>query len=412
MNALVLLALLCGPAPASGPAAPAEVGSPELPGALSGVSLSVQVRAWRDLGAAEALLAAVAAAGGRATLIVPAELAERRGETLRALAADGHELALWLDAPADAGRGRAGLDAWKRAAREQSKALRRATGQRPKTALVAELPRTGELALDGLRFRTVLLERPDRPRRILDLSGIPGSLVFPVGAPIDLDEATLDAAAEALSRAAEGSFPTAGLSLDAEALDAGDAEQLQRWLLGVVTPAGVKILPAKAIPMRATAAPGEPPAETAALARPLDAGDIRRAAEELAGVRRLPRGLEVGLTPTEAYLAFCLFLAEDPPPERVLLGPLSPPSEEIRSTLVGGERAEAAAVRDAAAAIAPYLSRQVPSLVDVGDYTLSAAEFLLAMAGVIRGEDPVVLSTPMNPDPYAEGLGWGDSTGR
>ena len=40
-------------------------------------------------------------------------------------------------------------------------------------------------------------------------------------------------------------------------------------------------------------------------------------------------------------------------------------------------------------------------------------EFLVAMAHALSGEtDPIPLSTPGNPDPYADGLGWGASTGR
>jgi len=411
---LLLAALLGAPALAQSPT-PDETFA-ETPGSLRGVSLSVQLRADSSLGDLEAALAAVTAAGGAATVIVTPELAEQESERLTAALKAGHEVALWMTAPADANRGMEGVDAWKRAGKAQLKVVRKATGRRPKTVMVDTLPRTGEVALDGLRFRTVLLDRTGRAHRIIDLSGIPGGLVVPAvgqGGPRPLDAATLDATARQLRGALDEGFPTINLPLALEAMDAEGAALLGRWLSEVIAPTGARVLSAKQIPLRATAALGESTPETEIVARPVDIADLESAAAEYVAATTLPRLTESGLNPTEVFLAFCLVLASPEPPERVLLDALSPPSEEVRSGLTRlGLTAPRDAVIDAASEIAPYLSYQVPNLVDVGETTLTAAEFVTAMAHAIQGTDPIPLVTPNNPDPYSDGLGWGASTGR
>jgi hypothetical protein len=423
MRAGVLLTLLLAPAAApGGPAAtPTTAPDPDefsnLPGALRGVSLAIELRADRDLGALEAALDAVSAAGGEATVVVTAELAAREGARIAAARKAGHEIALWMDTPENAGRGMDGVDSWKRAGREQLKAVKKASGARPRTALVDTLPRTGEVAMDALRFRTVRVDRTGTPKRIVDLSGIPGGLVLPAaGEPgvVDLDPVTLDTVSRRMEQVLERGFPTVVLSLDLAAVDEEGAAMLGRWLIEVIEPTGAKVVSARNIPLRATASTGAEDEQTpAVVARPVDLNDLEVAAAELVEAARIPRQLSPGINPTEAFLAFCMVLAEPEPPERVLLGGLNPPAEEARSALSGGETLPRASIVAAAAAIAPYLSYQVPNLIDAGDYTLTAAEFLVAMARALPGDtDPVPLVTPGNPDPYSAGLGWGASTGR
>jgi len=405
------------------PDRPAATASPETgaafterPGSLRGVSLSVQLRAKDDLGAMEAALEALARGGGSATVLVTPELAEREADRLSAVVAAGHEVGLWMTAPTDANRGMDGVEAWKKAAKAQLKPVRKACGRRPRTVMVDTLPRTGEVALDGLRFRTVLLDRTGRAKRIVDLSGIPGGLVVPAtgkGGTQPLNAATLDSTARQLKGAMDGGFPSINLALALEEVDAEGAALLERWMTEVLSTTGVKVLQAKQIPLRATAAIGGTPEEPEIVARPVDRADLESAAAQYVTATTLPRLTDSGLNPTEVYLAFCMTLAAPEPPERVLLDSLSPPSEEARSQLTRlGLTVSRDAVLDTAASIAPYLSYQVPNVVDVGETTLTAAEFIVAMAHAIQGTDPVPLVTPNNPDPYSDGLGWGASTGR
>ena len=93
------------------------------------------------------------------------------------------------------------------------------------------------------------------------------------------------------------------------------------------------------------------------------------------------------------------------------LGPLRPPGEIARSSLgLTPVPLTPADVRAATRDIMPGLSGQVPGFVTVSGHTLTAAEFLRVMAMVHLGEAPV--AQPIDdPDPYAPGGGWGESSG-
>ena len=63
-----------------------------------------------------------------------------------------------------------------------------------------------------------------------------------------------------------------------------------------------------------------------------------------------------------------------------------------------------------AARLQPHLRGQVPSLISVGDHSLTAAEALKLMAKAFLGE-PTVAVHVQNPQIFAEGYGWGESIG-
>jgi hypothetical protein len=52
----------------------------------------------------------------------------------------------------------------------------------------------------------------------------------------------------------------------------------------------------------------------------------------------------------------------------------------------------------------------VPGALSVDGRLLTASELLLALASVVRGEDPAVTRPIDVPEPNERGLGWGGST--
>ena len=400
----------------SSPVAPADDAPfTEYPEPVRGASVVIELRARDDLGDLEGVCAALEAVDARATLIVDPALATREADRVRAAAKSGHEVAAWITPPSNAPKGIDGMNAWQRAARPQLKAVRKAAGQRPRPALVPTLPRTGEAALDALGVRTILVDRSGRPRRVVSATGVPGGIVIPqsgAGPLTDVDGAELDTAARQIAASAVGGPPAIQIALVLSEIDGDEIALLTRWLTEVAQPAGARPLAAKSIPLRSTASTAGP-SEAAPLARPVDRADVLAAAAALGTSARIPRSREGNLNPTEAFLAMALTRADDEPPERVLLGSLRPPTEDARSTLRGGETLPRAAIVDGAARLAPYLTHGIPNFVDVEGGTLTAGEFLLAMARALSsGDDPIALGPAWSPDPHAEGLGWGESTGR
>jgi hypothetical protein len=251
---------------------------------------------------------------------------------------------------------------------------------------------------------------------VVSATGVSGGIVVPQGGvgPISaLGAADLDTAARQISAAATGGAPAIQLSLVLAEMDASEIALLTRWLTEVAAPAGVFTVHAKSIPLRSTASTGEISGEPLPLARPLDRADVLAAALALVDDPQIPRVIEGNINPTEAFLAFALLLAEEEPLDRVLLGGLRPPTEEVLSSLTAGDVMPRSAIVDGARRLAPYLTYGIPNFVDVGDGALTAGEFLLAMARALATpDDPVVLSPAWSPDPHAEGLGWGESSGR
>ena len=407
---MLLLALLG--APSTLPAATAATFE-VVPPALSGTALLVELRADEGLGEVETVLDAFEARGLSVSIVLPVALAERETERVRALGKRGHELVLRFDAPPPAGSPSAQYEAWRVAGRDQVKAFRRATRSRPQAILVDRLTRASEYALYDLRVRTVLVEQTGRPRRSRGPAGLEGvALVVPHGdgPATTVDAELLDTVAADLASSASGGAAVLRLPLLLSELDEAELDLLTSWIDDIVLPVGVELPTASKLPFRATASLTV--TEVATRARPVDLGTVQEAAAELAGATLLPAELPGPLTITEAFLAFSLALAEDELPQRVVLGELGPPPAEAVSSSPAGGYVSAADVRAAAAELAPHLTHAVPGLVDVGELTLTAPEFLLVMAQVLQGASTASFAPVRSPDPFAEDLGWGRSTGR
>ena len=406
---MLLLALLGAPLMDPAAAATFEV----VPPALSGAALLVELRADDGLGDVEAVLDVFEARGLSVSVVLSVELAERESERVRAIDKRGHELVLLFAPPPPAGSPSAQYEAWRKAGREQVKAFRRATRSRPQALLVDKLTRASEYALYDLRIRTVLVEETGRPRRSRGPAGLEGTaLVVPHGdGPAEtVDAALLDTVAADLAASASGGVAVLRLPISLPGLDADELDLLAAWIDDIVLPVGVELPTASKLPFRATGSLTV--AEAATRARPIDLAVLQEAAAELAGANTLPAELPGPLTITEAFLGLTLALAEAELPQRVVLGELGPPPAEATSPNRAGGFVPAADVRAAAADLAPHLTHAVPGLVDVGELTLTAPEFLVVMAQVLQGADTASFAPVRSPDPFAQDLGWGASTGR
>ncbi|MFH1468229.1 MAG: hypothetical protein ABIO70_27830 [Pseudomonadota bacterium] len=369
-----------------------------------------------------------------ALLLVPGLMASEDPSGLAALVAGGAQLGLASEPLSHRGRldGRSLLAQ----ARANRRALRRATGTSVDAATMAgDAPlQEAVLAVLGL----VLLLPPGDlvlgpPRFARGTQGtLATSVVLPAtafsgpqgGVPDAALAASLDAAARALEA---GEVPVVRLALDGPALAAGDIDLLERWRREVADPCGARLLPPREASrtlrawlqrggaQRLAAAGGAgPEAPPPASSRRLEAAEVIEAAAALSCGRSggdvLPRSLPPGLDLTDAFQAFTLLLALGEGP--VTLRPLRPPQSSPRSVLgAQGATLPAAAVRAAAADLAPGLRDQIPAFHRVGDTALTAAELLCAMGRVLQGEDPVTLTGVFSPDPFAAGLGWSQPNG-
>lgn len=227
--------------------------------------------------------------------------------------------------------------------------------------------------------------------------------------------ASADRATWAIARAARGrGTPVVRIALDGGGGRASDAEVLGRWLDEVLLPSGAGIGTAEAarqVVLRGFRDPTPAPAPGADdSGRLVQLDEVVRAAQEIGAPATLPRAFAGDLTATEAYQAFLLVAAGRNEGQIVRLTHLRGPASDARSTLSGPITLPAEEVRAAAKGLNAALPAEIPSAFPVGGHLLTAGEMLLALAGVVRGDDPVTVQPVANPDPNQRGLGWGEST--
>jgi len=375
----------------------------------------------------------LAAQGLPLIFLLPGDLAQAYASQLRGAIDLGHEAGLWLDmsrtwADEEGGPVPVTRLQWWAQGRAERRALRRAAGQRPRVVGLPILSFRAEPLLVDLGFRVLLPLEPmeqAQPRRALIAPGYPSRAVIvpPLRGPQPTEAALDPAALDRLAHALElGELPIVRLTLLASQLDSDRLSLLSRWREQVLQPCQARILLASDAPnalrgkLRASSDPRTQHAPQSS-SRPLDMPQLLAAASALplAGPpgSTLPAALPGELNLTEAFLAFSLALAEPQLPERVRLGPLGPPMSSPVSVLgPAGQQLSAQAIRTTASDLAPYLKSQVPAVLRAGEHSLTAAEFLCAMAAVLMGQDRVLVLPVFSPDPYAPGLGWGASEGQ
>lgn len=377
----------------------------------NGYPLVVELRTT-DLDAVEPWAEALEERGWPATIVVSAQVARADKGTAKLLTQRGHELVPRWEPPVKELRT---VDAWWGASRALTKEFKRASGTRPKAVAAPPIPRIGELGLDQTTVRVQLVESTvSSAHTVMRPDGTRGSLLMVPLSPHgcqglhpSLDPWAMDELATTIQTLPELRLPAARLVLDVDTLT--DPSGLEAWLDAIAGPAGIQVVRASQI---TPALPYSRPADVVPEGRQLTAEQVVQIARELSKGGDLPRVVagDVGLT--EAFLALAQYLAAIEPPELVILPPLKAPDQE--PTARPPELLPtAAAIRATAADLVGRLRTRVPNLIDVGDDTLTASHFLVAMAWVVDAnpEDSarLPLGPPRSPAPLASDLGWGVS---
>jgi hypothetical protein len=222
-----------------------------------------------------------------------------------------------------------------------------------------------------------------------------------------------DRAAVAIQRASRVSgAPTATVALKGIFASQDDALVLARWLDQVVLPGKVQVLTAEQARKQTLLAFQKPASEEVVEegGRLVAIDALREAAAALTEPVTLPRSLPGELNPTEAFFGFVLLLADQTEGPVIRLGAMRGPAAPASTALSGPTSLSREHVREAAVALAGALPVEVPAAFSVDGRLLTAGELLLALAGAVRGEDPVSTRPVAVPEPNERGLGWGDST--
>jgi hypothetical protein len=376
----------------------------------------------------DAQLAAVSANGMRAIVALP--LPEDALDPALAAAAaaaelSGHELAVRLDhrtTPRDPERGLKPL-------RAPLRALRQAGTVR--TVITPSPVRATEPLLARAGFRSILLDggpATAAPRPALVFEGQPRVSVVlqagpysgpcgtsprpPVWSPLAADRAT-----QALHGAARSTgAPTLRVTLAGTNDSAAeDAALTERWLRDVVKPSGAHVTTAAEARVAAFSSfrntrPDADSANQVVGGRLVSVEEIQEAAVGLTSVNALPRELPGDLSPTEAFLAFALYLSGELEGDVVRLGALEGPPTNAVSSLITDAGLEREAVVKLASIIVADLPKRVPAAVPCDGRLLTATEALLAFASAVRGDAPATTRPVTVPEPNEPGLGWGSST--
>jgi hypothetical protein len=397
---------------AGGPAdAPFRV-VPRTPGAV------VVVEVW-PVGAPEgwtdAVLDALDRHGVSSVVLLPAgaDPAPWLGLLTR-VAASGHTLGVVLpDALVPSGPGDAGR------LRESIRPLEK-SGEPIRTAVtrVGSLSIESTLAKVGLRSLLDSSGSPDGAARVAaHLDGqTPSTVVLPPGpwsgdAPArcaPFRPADADRVSRTLERAvASGGVPVVRWVLSGRGGDLQDAQVVDRWLTAVAEASGARFGTAEDARAAVFAGLRGPatPASAQLAAHSVDAASVDAAVEALMQLEVLPRTLPGGLSPTEAFLALALRATGHD--EAVLhLPAVSGPAQ-----LAGPSSMQTPIDREAlvtwARALLEGMPPELPSAARIGDRLVPARELLVAMASLVRGDDPLVAHPVSDPDPNARGLGWG-----
>lgn len=365
-------------------------------------------------------LAMATAHGVAVTVVLPFDARPTAEQTALAASAiaGGHELALWMradqlprDTALDPKRMRQGLSPWRAIA--------------PIETLYAAGPsRVAEAILGRVGIRQLVqTDAPatGAPRRAAAFEGQLGRGVVLSGGPYTgpcgadptigrFDAATADRATQAIYGATTARWASVRVPLAPLAPSAEEGAALARWIEGVLTPAGVRPAPARAVGAAAWAAlaagPIDPATASAGRVVPLTAA--RQAADALADATvELPRELPGALNLTEAVLAWCLLLTDRAEGEVVRLRALQPPITRATSSLDGPVTLPRADVLALARALLAEQPDTWPAAVPFAGRLWTASEIALLLASAVRGEEPARTWPVEVPDPHAPGLGWG-----
>ena len=305
---------------------------------------------------------------------------------------------------------------WQLAVRDARKELRAMAGANPRTVSLPPPPPGLELVLDDSGVHTILVEDPGAaspPRVATSWGGRPGRarLLTEQGYD-DSCGATLRApTTAALDRIARAG-PTVQVLRVALTPDPALADVFVSWWATVAVPAGWEALRPRQAGLRFAGAWLPRPqgslqeAPAPAPSRQVTASDLDAAAETIVAAGRLPRSLSGEMNLTEAFLALSAWAAE--PQGIVAIGSAKGPDSLPGASMRPPGPVDTEALTKAAQTLVSAKGHTLPALVTVGADTLTAREYLVALAHLKLGRTPIARDTP-DPDPYAPDGGWGSS---
>jgi len=306
---------------------------------------------------------------------------------------------------------------WRLAIRDARRELRKNTGASVRTISLPPPPPALELAIDESGLRTILVEDEganEPPRVARSYGGKPGRarLLTEHGYSDRCGAVFAANTAPALNR-----ITRAGVQVPVARVvllpDPDAARSFVGWWSTVAAPADwVALKPRQAglrvagqwLPRPSAAIStvvDDPAPARAATAKELDA-----IAEAIVVARRLPRSLPGGFSLTEAFTGLNAWASN--PQEVVILPMLGGPTSIPATSRRAPGPVDVAQLKEASTTLSLAVSQTVPSLVNVGETTLTVREYLVALAYLKLGQTPVARDTP-DPDPYAPDGGWGSS---
>jgi hypothetical protein len=367
------------------------------------------------------ILAVLDAHGLKATLLTTHRWASRHSTFLKRATADGHEVGVWISLSDDIGLNgtfsrEPDYSDWVDAIRLARRKTRTASGQRPKTMAISALPPIAEMAGEAVGFRAIAPNErtiDDRPRRSTTASkSIGRAMVIGQGKYSDgcghiLPSWSLLALDRATHVAARGEWVRIGLPSTV-----GVAPILAQWISEVVKPQGWPVLTLVEMAAAARAATGASPKATPMVAVPkrIHHDTWVKAAKTLTQANPMPQRPEHSINLTETFFGLVTLLAAPEQPVALTLGHLQPPTSSTVTELKGPTAFSAAELQAMVSTLHSRLRGHIPSLVSIGDQSLTAAEALQLMARAFTNQ-PLTASPVDNPSPYASDLGWGESTG-
>ncbi len=400
-----------------------------LPPAVGVVDLVVEIRYQDgDPALVQGILAALSTRGLAGTLVIdlPAQ-----GQQLTDAAVSlgsqavlaGHEVAVRID-DSEVSTDPYAVDG---PLRKRRKAVEQAVDGRVRAVVTDAWGKVQESHLSRAGFRAILTTAgpaTPTPRLGMVFDGQPrvtailmaGPWAGPCGRAYDLGPFTplmADRAAQSLHGASRiPGTPIVRLGLDDHG-QAEEAEVFARWLDEVLAPAGVGVVSASTAQKSAMVGfrrPGQlaqAPEATDLGGRLVGLSDIQLAAAALIEIDALPRVLPGDLSLSEAFQAFALVVAGRAEGDMVRLGALAGPRSDAPATLTGPLAIDPAALSAVIHEFVGAAPTEIPAAMPVGDRLWTAGELLVALASVVRGDDPPMARPVTPPDPNAEGLGWG-----
>ena len=311
---------------------------------------------------------------------------------------------------------------WWAVLKQARRTLRKSSHHRIESIATDTLPPAAEIALEEMGFRVISTTDPvhkEAPRPARGIDGTRGQALIITSAPYadqcgvylpSFHPGALDRATRATQ---QGGVVRIGVPLSTEPDRSQDLRMWNQWLTDIVTPSPWRTLTASDA-ARQPAFSGAfipPPPKQESRQVAVEVPRILAAAEDAVASSKLPRVMGDDIYPIELFIGLVALLSEGTTAGSVPLVQAIAPIETARSTLPAlGVQLPDKDIVATAQLLHGAMGAHIPTVLNVGNTTLTAGEFLVAMSLVALGR-PTVIQPIQDPDPFATGGGWGEVRG-